>query len=47
MAWRPYAALEGDAAPRLAVLDWVMSKMDGIEVCQTVRDPDTPPTYII
>jgi DNA-binding response OmpR family regulator len=29
--------LEGPAAPALAVLDWMMPKVDGAEVCQRVR----------
>jgi len=29
--------LQGPEAPRLAVLDWVMPGMDGIEVCREVR----------
>ncbi len=33
-AWE---ALQGEDAPRLAILDWVMPEMDGVEVCR--RDP--------
>ena len=33
-AWR---ALEGDDAPHLAVLDWMMPEIDGVEVCRRVR----------
>lgn len=29
--------LESPGAPSLAVLDWMMPKMDGVEVCQRVR----------
>lgn len=29
--------LEGDDPPRLAILDWMMPCMDGIEVCQRIR----------
>jgi DNA-binding response OmpR family regulator len=31
------AILESDDAPPLAILDWMMPKMDGIEVCSHVR----------
>ena len=34
-AWR---ALRGDDAPPLAVLNWEMPGMDGVEVCQRVRE---------
>lgn len=33
-AWE---ALQRDDSPRLAVLDWVMPGMDGVEICQKVR----------
>ena len=40
--------LQGDNAPQLAVLDWMMPKMDGLEVCQKLRQVETSmPTYII
>ncbi len=29
--------LEGEEAPRMAVLDWMMPGMDGVEVCRRVR----------
>src|SRR5438093_5682634 len=31
------AALVRDAAPRLAVLDWMMPRLDGLEVCRRAR----------
>lgn len=40
--------LQQDNAPRLAILDWMMPGMDGIQVCQEVRKRTDPPyTYII
>jgi two-component system cell cycle response regulator len=33
-AWR---ALQGEQAPRLAILDWMMPGMDGLKVCEEVR----------
>jgi diguanylate cyclase (GGDEF)-like protein len=33
-AWR---ALEAESAPRLAILDWMMPGLDGVEICRRVR----------
>jgi two-component system cell cycle response regulator len=34
--------------PRLAILDWMMPGLDGVEVCRLVRQLDTPsPPYLI
>jgi len=33
-AWR---VLESEDAPRLAVLDWMMPGMDGLEICRRIR----------
>ncbi|MFH1313233.1 MAG: response regulator transcription factor [Candidatus Eisenbacteria bacterium] len=40
--------LQAADAPRLAVLDWMMPGLDGVEVCQRVRESDVDePPYII
>jgi len=33
--------LEQDAAPELAILDWMMPEMDGPEVCRRIRQNST------
>ena len=44
-AWR---ILQGDDAPRIAILDGSMPGMDGLEVCRRVRAQfDRPSTYIV
>ena len=44
-AWR---ALEQEAAPPLAVVDWMMPGMDGLELCRKVRERGAGPyTYIL
>lgn len=44
-AWE---ALLAENAPQLAVLDWLMPQMDGIEVCRRVRrQPEMASTYLI
>jgi DNA-binding response OmpR family regulator len=44
-AWQ---ALQAADAPRLAILDWMMPGLDGLEVCKLVRDhPGTASTYIM
>jgi signal transduction histidine kinase len=44
-AWE---VLRRPEAPKMAILDWVMPRMDGAEVCRRVRAlPREEPTYII
>jgi len=41
-------ALQAEDAPRLAILDWMMPGMDGVDVCRRLRARETlQPTYII
>ncbi|MGO8815738.1 MAG: diguanylate cyclase [Terriglobia bacterium] len=44
-AWK---VLQGENRPRLALLDWMMPNMDGVEICRSVREmrPD-PYTYLL
>ena len=40
--------LNGEESPRLAVLDWMMPSLDGVDVCRTVRRSGHEPyVYII
>ncbi len=41
-------ALEKKDAPRLAVLDWMMPGLEGVQVCQKIRErKDRPYVYIL
>ncbi len=40
-------ALLDPKGPRLAILDWMMPGLDGLEVCRAVRVPDAPYVYVI
>ena len=43
-AWR---VLESADAPRLAVLDWMMPGMDGVEICRRIRSANREPYIYI
>ena len=44
-AWE---ALQGDDAPSLAILDWMMPGLDGLEICRRIRKmPSSTPPYLI
>ncbi len=36
-----WAALQAEGVPKLAILDWRMPGMDGIEICRKVRSQET------
>ncbi len=43
-----WSVLSGQDPPGVAILDWMMPGLTGVEVCQRVRGiPSTTPTYLI
>lgn len=44
-AWR---VLQGEGAPKLAILDWMMPGLDGVEICRRARQRmDSPYVYMM
>jgi DNA-binding response OmpR family regulator len=45
---RAWEALQAEEAPPLAILDWLMPGMDGIDICRQIRlSPRRRPIYLI
>ena len=43
-----WAALQGEGAPKLAILDWMMPGLDGVEICRRARQRmDAPYVYMM
>ena len=43
-----WTALQRNDAPRMAILDWMMPELDGVEICRRVREiPTSTPPYLI
>jgi len=43
-----WAVLQGEDPPSLAILDWMMPEIDGVEICRRVRQlPTATPPYLI
>lgn len=47
--YEAWAALQREDAPSLAILDWMMPGIDGVEICRRLRrvPPSTPPYLIL
>jgi phosphoserine phosphatase RsbU/P len=47
-AWRAFEELKGAEAPALAILDWMMPGIEGIEICRRLRaTPGFESVYVI
>jgi DNA-binding response OmpR family regulator len=47
-AWQVFEAMRGSDAPELAVLDWMMPGLEGIEICRRLRaTPGFELVYVI
>ena len=43
-----WTVLQGEDSPSLAILDWMMPELDGVEICRRVRQlPTASPPYLI
>ena len=43
-----WATLQGEGAPKLAILDWMMPGLDGVEICRRARQRmDAPYVYML
>jgi sigma-B regulation protein RsbU (phosphoserine phosphatase) len=43
-----WTALQGPGAPSIAILDWMMPGIDGVEICRRLAAQDSPtPPYVI
>jgi phosphoserine phosphatase RsbU/P len=42
-----FQALRGENAPQIAVLDWMMPYVDGVDVCRRIRQANRQPLYLI
>lgn len=42
-----FETLKRKETPRLAILDWMMPGMDGVEICSRIHETSTEPVYII
>lgn len=43
-----WAAMQEQSAPRIAILDWLMPEMDGVDVCRLIRENiKSDPPYLI